>query len=401
MFKTCRSIIRNAHFDSRTFAVTFLVIMLTQIIPLEGPDISYYKVGFMVVAIMFAISNFRYSAKALFYGALYYFVVFVCVSFASLHLRYSTIIYNGLFVFSFCGFYGLIHKDILSLKEATNTIRNIIFAFAIVLIWQQICTTVGFRQQEFTNICWDFENLYKLNSLSLEPSHAGRVLGCLSLSYLKLDGLQHSYSSIKDFYRSNKKVCWSILYTFITMGSTTSLMMLILVMMYFVQKKYIVYVVILFSTLVVVLPMIEYEPVQRAIVAIDATATGDQENVQDVDRSASVRTYTYFNTIDNINLSDAEYWFGHGEENVVKVSNEEDWMAVSNQIGGIYKYGFLAYLLSLLFVYKLCFRFFSLENLMFFLFLGFGIENIAYRWGCLMIFMFARFYEDWYKLKNK
>ena len=77
MFKTCRSIIRNAHFDSRTFAVTFLVTMLTQIIPLEGPDISYYKVGFMVVAIMFAISNFRYSAKALFYGALYYFVVFV------------------------------------------------------------------------------------------------------------------------------------------------------------------------------------------------------------------------------------------------------------------------------------------------------------------------------------
>lgn len=398
MIKNCKSIIKSAHFDSKTFAVAFLVAMLTQIIPLEGPGISYLKVGFMVIAILFALRYIKHSGKALFYGFLYYFVAFVCVYMSSLHLRYSTIIYLALFVFSYCGFYGLIHKNVLNLTQVTNTIRNLIYAFTIVLIWQQVCTVIGFRQQEFTNICWDFENLYKLNSLSLEPSHAGRVFGCLSLAYLKLDGLQHSYTGIKDFFKSNRKICLAIFYTFITMGSTTSLMMLLLVMIYFVQKKYIVYVVLVFSVLVIVLPMIEYEPVQRALATIDAASTGHQERIEDADGSASVRTFMYFNTIEQFNPSDSKYWFGHGIENIEKDFLEGYWRTESNQIGGIYQYGFLSFLLSLLFVYKLSFRFFSLENLIFVLFLGCGFGNIAYQWGCIMIFTMIRFYEDKYSV---
>lgn len=394
MIKTCKLIIKSAHFDLRTFSVVFLFVMLTQIIPIEGPTISNVKIGFMTVFVVLAFKYVKYCSRALLFALLYYIVAFACVYAASRNLRYSTVIYSGLFLFSYCGFYAMIQKNIMTLSQATYTIKNLLYAFAIVLIYQQICTLIGFRQQEFTNICWDFENLYKLNSLSLEPSHAGRVFGCLVLAYLKLDGLQNKYSGIKDFYRNNRKICLVSIYTFITMGSTTSVMMMLLVFMYFLKRKYLVYVAISYMLLIITLPMIEYEPVQRALATVDAASTGKQEAVQDVDGSASVRTFIYFNTIDQFNPSDTDYWFGHGIENVKKDFSEGYWHVESNQIGGIYQYGFLSYLLCLLFLYKFCIRFFSLENLVFLMFLGAGFGNIAYQWGCIMLFTMIRYYEE-------
>ncbi|MCD8237163.1 MAG: hypothetical protein LUD00_11090 [Prevotellaceae bacterium] len=401
MIKTCKSIIRSAHFDIQTFTVMFLVMMLIQIIPIEGSGISYLKVGFMSVAIFFAFKYIKYSGKALFFALLYYLIAFLCVYSASHNLRYSTVIYLGFFLFGYCGFYGLLHKNVLSLSQAIYTIRNILYAFTIILIYQQICTLVGFRKQEFTNICWDFENVYKLNSLSLEPSHAGRVFGCLVLAYLKLDGLVHKYSGIKDFYRNNRKICLASIYTFITMGSTTSLLILLLIIMYFIQKKYLVYIGTIFIVLVVALPTIEYEPVQRALAVLDAVSTGHQDVIEDTDGSASVRTFVYFNTFDQFNPFDAKYWFGHGIENIKKDFSEGYWHIESNQIGGIYQYGFLPFLLSLLFVYKFGIRFLSLENLIFILFLGAGFGNIAYQWGCIMIFTMIRFYENKHGIISK
>lgn len=400
MTKTCKSIIHNAHFNLQTFTIAFFVVMLIQIIPIEGPAISNVKIGFMSVFVLIAFKYAKYCSQALLFALLYYIVAFICVYSASNHLRYTTVIYMGLFLFSYCGFYAMIHRNILTLSQATYTIRNLLYAFTIVLIYQQICTLIGFRQQEFTNICWDFDNLYKLNSLSLEPSHAGRVFGCLILAYLKLDGLQHKYSGIKDFYRNNRKISLASIYTFATMGSTTSLMMMLLVLMYFIQKKYLVYVAVFYMFLVVILPMIEYEPVQRALATLDAASTGDQETIQDADESASVRTFVYFNTIEQFNPSDINYWFGHGVENVKKEFSEGYWQVESNQIGGIYQYGFLPFLLSLLFIYKFSIRFLSLENLIFLLFLGAGFGNIAYQWGCIMIFTIIRFYEDRYVLER-
>lgn len=394
MIKTCKSIIHRAQLDNRTFTVVFLVMMLVQIIPIEGTGVSYLKVGGMSITTLLAFKYIKYNSRPLLFAFLYYTIAFICIYFASYNLRYSTVIYLGLFLFSYCGFYGLLHKKVLTLSQATYTIRNILYAFTIVLIYQQICTLIGFRKQEFTNICWDFENAYKLNSLSLEPSHAGRVFGCLVLAYLKLDGLQRNYSGIKDFYKNNRKTCLASMYTFITMGSTTSLLMLLVVIMYFIRKKYLIYIITVFMISVVILPMIEYEPIQRALVTLDAASTGRQDAIQDADGSASVRTFTYFNTIDQFNPSDAKYWFGHGVENTKKEFYEGSWRVESNQIGGIYQYGFLPFLLSLLFIYNFGIRFLSLENLIFILFLGAGFGNIAYQWGCIMLFTMIRFYED-------
>lgn len=382
------------------FLFAYLYLMNVQIYAIEGGVISIPKVVFMLLVIIISSKYLRLGIKALAFGGAYYLVAFFCVSANSLNLRYSTVLYLGLFVFSFIGFYSLLRKYRVPIWLMQKAIKTLLYAYVVWLIVQQGCALVGFRDQNFTNICIMFDNPFKLNSLAIEPSHAGRIMGVLFLTYLRLDTLQNSKLSLKKFFRNNKWVVLGYMYASLTMGSSTSLLVFAVTMCFFVKRETLLIAVPVLAASYFVIPIIDWEPLNRGRGVVEAALTGDQDNVRDVDGSASVRTAFYFNTIDAFDLSDPNFVFGHGIESD-QVYEVHEYNVESNLIGGIWQYGFVAYVLSLIFVYVCCCKFFSLENIIFFFFLGGGLANIAYCWGALMLFAIGKYYMEEYGLNNK
>lgn len=370
-----------------------------QIHAIEGGEISIPKVIFMFLIILVSLRYIKKGLKALVFGGIYYLIAFFCVSINSLNLRYSTVIYLGLFVFSFIGFICLLHKYRIPISLMLNAIKILLYAYIIWLIVQQFCALIGFRNPNITNICMMFDNPFKLNSLAIEPSHAGRIMGILFLTYLRLDSLQSPNSSFKEFFARNKKIVGGYIYASLTMGSATSILVLAVTMCYFIKKETLLMAVPILFAIYSLIPIIDWEPLNRGKSVVEAAFTGEQENVQDVDGSASVRTAFYFNTVAAFDLHDFDFLFGHGIERNQRYEVHE-YNVDSNLIGGIYQYGFIAYIFSLIFVYACCCRFFSLENILFFFFLGGGLTNVAYCWGALMLFAIGKYYLEEYKINK-
>lgn len=382
------------------FAIFFLCLMNVQIIPLEGAFISIPKVIFMAIFSIISFVNVKYCLKIFTLAFIYYIVAFLCVSANSISLRTSTVIYLGLFVFSFVGYNALLRKYNIALGRMKLVVKNLLFAFVVVLIFQQVCALVGFRDQTFTNICGMFDNPFKLNSLAIEPSHAARIMAVLFITYIRLDTLDKKYDNVKEFYKQNKWLFLGYTYSCLTMGSSTALLVYVITMLYFVRKETLLLVIPIIILMYSVIPLIDWEPLNRGRSVVEAAVTGDQDNIQEADGSASVRTAFYFNTIKAFDLTDTNFLFGHGIEHD-QVYEVHEYNIESNLIGGIWQYGFISYILGLVLIYTTCCRFFSIENILFFFFLGGGIMNGAYLWGSLMLFATYRYYLNKYKCYDK
>lgn len=375
--------------------ILFYLTMNTQLIGVEGYNVSYLKVVFMAIFSLVAISKLGSWTKTEWLGALYMCVVYLCVSIASRHLRISTIFYMALFVFSFCGFTSSLRNRDIPILQMIDILKYFIYAYFIVLVIQQIAVTVGFRS-DILNIGALFENKYKLNMLAIEPSHAARIFMCLSLAYVKLVSLVNQYDGFKAFWHENKRICEIIIYVLLTMGSSTALLSLAILMCFFIQRKYITVIIPLLLVAYLIIPSINWDPLNRLKDTVDAVMTGDQSNIVEADGSAAARTGFYFSVLEYFDPSNTSYWVGHGvEEGTVYEIHSE--MSEQQQIGNIYQYGMLSFIVCLLFVYVGIFDFLSIENLIFFLMLGFGLTNVYYIWGCMMTFYIIKYYSDRYK----
>ena len=386
----------HVRYNLKSFMIAFLVVMNTQIFLIEGPTVSWLKVLFLCIGSVFSLIYLKHNSKIFIFGAGFYIISVFCASMISYNLRTSTIFYMGMFVFGFCGYCCLLKKNKIPIAQFTDFLKYFIYAYAIVLLIQQMASTVGIWT-DVLNMGVRFENRYKINSLAIEPSHAGRIVGCLGYAYIKLVHLCHNYSGIKSFFKDNKTVCVAFLYFMLFCGSSTALFALALVLCFFIQKKYLKLSVPAIIALYLIIPLIQIESLTRVKYTMDAVLTGDQSEVIEVDASAAARTGFYFSFIENFNPLDGSYWFGHGieEGSSYEIHPEK---SIENQIGGIQQHGYLPFIIGLLFVYNCMFRVFSIENAFYILLLNFSLcSNVAYVWGCLMILTTIGFYSKKYK----
>lgn len=78
--------------NNQTLAVSYLVVMCVQIVPLEGYVVSPIKIGLMVLAPILFIFNTPYVSKALIWGIAYYGMCYFYAVFNG-DMRFSTIAY--------------------------------------------------------------------------------------------------------------------------------------------------------------------------------------------------------------------------------------------------------------------------------------------------------------------
>ena len=168
------------------------------------------------------------------------------------------------------------------------------------------------------------------------------------------------------------------------MGSGTAFVGLALLSLYFLKLKYVVWVVVLGFSIYMIIPLIDYEPLNRAVAVFNTALLGDTEEMKIVDNSASSRVNIIIDTFKYLDFTDVNLWFGYGV----------DFKDGKSIIPAITNYGLISYFLKLIFFFSCCFTgFFSLEVLFFILLLGMNVGNIAYGWAILMVFTTLKYFK--------
>lgn len=376
--------------ENKTIALITIVVMITQIVFIEGYGVSPVKVGIMALMPFVFIFKVPYVSKALILGILYLLTIIFSGLFHPESLRFSTIGYLGMFVIAFITLYNLVHSGTFSLSFFIKFLRWMILAYAICLICQQLLVLVGIRFMPLVNLSnQGFLAIDKLPSLAIEPSHSARILGVLIYAYMQCNGFQQGspFRFRQLFEIEHKWVTYGFLWTMLTMGSGTAFIVLGVLSLYFINWRNALIIVPLLAGLVFVGSSMGFEQLNRATRTASAVVTLNNEQIVEADGSASVRIIPLINTINNLDLSKKEHWFGYGiDAGIGDKSNR--------LMGEITDYGFLAYLCGLILVFTCAIRFWSIPTIMYFIGIGGGTGNIAYAWGILMVFICVRYFYE-------
>lgn len=373
----------------RNTAVFFLVLMCVQYLPIEGYKVSLVKVGAMCLAPLLWFAMSPKLSKAFVWGGLYFVAILFSGLFNLESFRVSTVGYLLMFIAMFILYYNLVyHERVFTLDFFIKLLKNLILAYAICLVIQQAFIIVGIRYFPPINLLQYLDRGIGANSLVQEPSVTARMLTVAFLSLLRMYEVKWGKENvnIKAIYADAKWVVLGFLWSMLTMGSGTAFVCLAVLSLYFIKRQYALTVVPLLVILYFSIPYINFEPLQRARVTLEATLTMDADVVRQADGSASARVVPLLNTLTELDLLDSDTWLGHG----VDAGNSRMTMAT---VGGIAEYGLLSYILALTLIFTcIIHRFFSLETLLAFALVGLTINNFAYVWGFYMILSTARYF---------
>ena len=177
--------------------------------------------------------------------------------------------------------------DIIEDKRAflMKVMRGVVFAFAILSVVQLLTSLVGLPipNQIASKGIWSY------NSLANEPSQLGRIVGISMLCYLVLSRLPGE----PEPSRLRLKVLIAFVLTMLLSGSSLAAVAIIMV---YVLSRFSLWSVLLVTIIVLMWPMfslIDFEPLQRAILLANNMATLDIDKVMVADHSGGLRVAPY------------------------------------------------------------------------------------------------------------
>jgi len=215
--------------------------------------------------------------------------------------RISTVLYSGLFGFLFITYKQLLNNSDFTIDTYLKLIKFIIYAYFIVLLIQQFCVLTGLPIFNISN--YEQANPWKLNSLSAEPSHTGRIVPLLMFSYIVIKEFieNRKYSLSLDF--TNDKYLWfAFSWIIFTSGSATAYLFFILIFFKFLSLKNSIYLCILILLLIGLINFFEINSYQRTLDFFMAVLTLDINKMMAVDHSASIRIAPLVVVFNNITV---------------------------------------------------------------------------------------------------
>lgn len=372
----------------KNIAAFYLLFMSVQFLFFEGFAVSNLKVAIMAISPFIWMARSPVITKALVWSTLF-FVTLIMVLMVQFEVaRSSTLYYTLLFLCCFNMYYGLIYyRNAFSIDDFIQVLKILIISYAVVLASQQILIIGGIRFFPLVNLMGQqYLAPFHSNSLAIEPSHAARVLTVAFYAFLRTLEVKHDGApNLKELYQQHKWTIISFLFVMLGIGSGTAIVGLGILSLYFIRRQYIAIIIPAFFLLYMLIPVVDYEPLNRARITFNAAITGDTEEVVRVDNSAAARVNIIIDTFKYLDITDAETWFGKGI----------DSSATSKRsiVAGITDYGLLAHLLKVAFFVACCFTgILSIEMLIFILLFSMNIGNIAYGWACLMMLTTMKYF---------
>lgn len=262
--------------------------------------------------------------------------------------RITTIVYSFGFVLTFILYMRIINSNRLDVSQFLSVVHKLVYAYAIVLIIQQISVTIGIP---VFNQCWVFSgSSFKLNSLSHEPSYIGGTLWLLMYAHVKLWRRLNFCKNNKQDFCKNKWLWLSYAYVSITcLSSLTAFAFGLMLIFLFKNNKKILIPVSL--GLVLCSPFLlafasNIQSLDRLVKFIPAVISGDTDYIRSVDLSAAARLNPILFYFQDFDLLDPSLWLGHGVDYskntiIARLLGNSDYMEQGNATGGLFPAFFL------------------------------------------------------------
>lgn len=388
---------------------TYIVLMSTQLIPLEGYVISPVKVIAMLFAplILIILGYIKQISNALVYGSIYILIIISCTLLSSPAVAWNRIGYRAMYVMMFICVYSIIYKKHINLDFIRSILQTIIIAYGVIFIVQySLYYLVGIRELSFLNFYGSvsMKGVFKPNGLAIEASHAARILTVLYWGFLKLTEIKRGTPiKFKETWKGDYILITSLFwFSMISMSSATAIIGILLVLSYFFSKNIVLIFIALIAFIVMMNVEIDNLTIKRIQVVFNSFFSNDVANSLKIgEGSGAVRILPIVNTITNLDLFSWSFWVGQGSVQSHNIDFVKQMFRENRYIGDITDYGLFSYLTSLLFVYKCCIRkFFSLESLMFLLLATFSVGSIYYTWFMLIVFFLIKYYSIEYEKRR-
>lgn len=284
--------------------------------------------------------------------------------------RISTVLYSILFILTFICYEIILREAKISLCSFKKVLAYIVYAYSIVLVIQQVSIVLGIP---VFNQCWEFESIFKLNSLAIEPSNIAPVLSIVLYTYYRFYCLEKNVTrmGLRMFYKDNRSVILSFLYVMTTCGSVSCIISIFVLLLLFINKRTFVTFSIIIAIGITILFSINTPVTERIGHLISSFDSLDVQALYSIDQSASARIAPFLLLLKDFNLLDWNFWLGHGCDYSEKyfslslLGYETGEQGIGGIIRIIYDYGFLCFIfyMGALSKYTRCF---SYDMLMYF-----------------------------------
>lgn len=229
-------------------------------------------------------------------------------------VRWSSMLFTCAYCIYFMMFARLLRISNINAEIVSKTIKILIYAFAGVLVVQQICLILGLPVF-LESLIHSSEVPFKLNSLTAEASHSVVISTSLMLIYAQtVKTLDRNLTFFKEII-ANKWIWICFGYTLFTSYSSSAFVLWPLPVLPFINRHNILW---LLSTVALFIIIIEFTPLnemyltKRARRAVEATLTLDEHKMIEADASAAARTVPTIWGFKSIDLNDANTFIGHG-----------------------------------------------------------------------------------------
>lgn len=267
-------------------------------------------------------------------------------------IRWSTIIYSLMFCSLFFSYKLLMRGNHFTLRNYQKTLKYLIYAYSLVLIIQQFCVLTGLPIFNINN--YDPSNIWKLNSLSAEPSHTARIISLLFYSYIIItEILYKSKYKLKSFYKKDIGIWLSFIWVMISIGSSTVFIFFPLILYKVINfKSFMSY--FFTAIMIITFSFLQLKNSLRAINFLLATISLNEETIIVADHSASIRILPTIILSKMVTVTTLDGLFGHGVDFVSSFMG--DMIPGVNEGftgGGLLaiwmEYGFISFILFVIF----------------------------------------------------
>lgn len=318
-------------------------------------------------------------------------------------IRWSTIFYSIMFCLIFLAYKRLLLKGFFSVELYLHFLKKIIFAFAIVLLIQQLCVLIGLPIFNVSN--YNPITPWKLNSLTAEPSHSARIVGLLMYCYISMSEIKNNSNyNFKTLFKQDKKIWCAFLWSMLTMGSGTAILFLGIIILKISKIKSIIPTILCGLVLFTILNYFESSALVRSSKVFSAILTLDVNAIIEADHSASIRIVPVIILSQMVGISTTNDWFGHGIDHVSSfLSNLIPGVPEGISGGGMFQlwfeYGFIVFIIFMIIIIQACFNRKDLFSLLFLFLLVFlyGV-NSQMVWLCIVLLFTNKYF---FNLKSK
>lgn len=373
----------------------FLYLIITSLAVAPAFVLGDDNRNLLLIGVMVLSPFVIFAFKGFYNQDVWLILLMICLALAPLlyhpeTMRWGTVLYSWMFCLTFMAYNRLLHNNVFSAYQFYKLLKFLIIAYFVTLLIQQFCVLTGLPIFNVSN--YSLQEPWKLNSLSAEPSHSGRIVGLLFFCFISTKEilLKRSYSLKKDA-RADKWIWIAFLWTMLTMGSATAFLFIFIVSLKFIQRKNIITLIALVLIFFIILANNEVPSIDRAIKIIEATFSLDINKVIAVDHSASFRIVPIMVLITMIEIFSLDGLLGHGIDSVSLflyqyIPGGADKVSGGGFLFVWYEYGFLSFIFLLIFSLKATIYKGQLINLVFWFFLVFiyGINNQII-WLCIIL----------------